>query len=99
MGAGKRSIKYLAPLLGTVPRRVATRFETPGQRETYRKYRRGLIKSRILDLMQEGKSKQAYRMIDAWNRSNPSDAFYIEDVGIDAQFERAKRKAEKRANP
>ncbi len=99
MGAGKRSAKYLAPLLGTVPRRIATRFETPGQRETYRKYRRGIIKSRILDLLQEGKSMQAYKMIDAWNRANPNDAFYIEDIGIDAQFERAKRKAEKRAKP
>ena len=42
---------------------------------------------------------QAYKMIDAWNRANPNDAFYIEDIGIDAQFERAKRKAEKRAKP
>ena len=99
MGAAKRSVKYLAPLLGTVPRRVATRFETPGQRETYRKYRRGIIKSRILDLLQDSKPKEAYRLIDAWNRSNPSDAFYIEEYGVEAQFERAQKKAEKRANP
>ena len=99
MGAGKRSVKYLAPLLGTAPRRIAKQFETPGQRETYTTYRRGIIRGRVLDALIDGKDKEASKIIMAWNRANPYDAFFYEDIGVDAIFDRLEKKYEKRAKP
>jgi len=99
MGAGKRAAKYLLPIFGTVPRRLAKRLETRGQRETYTTYRRGIIRSRVLDALISGNDKEAFKLVDAWNRANPHKAFYLEDIGIDAIYERLKTKAEKRAKP
>ena len=99
IGAAKRAPKYLAPILGTVPRRVSKQFETEGQRETYTRYRRGIIRGRILDALLEGKDKEANRMIQAWNRANPADSFFVEDIGVDAIIDRAYKKAVKRAKP
>ena len=99
MGAGKRAAKYLLPIFGTVPRRFAKRLETKGQKETYTTYRRGIIRSRVLDALIGGNDKEAFKLVNAWNRSNPHKAFYLEDIGIDALYERLKTKAEKRAKP
>ena len=99
IGAGKRAPKYIAPILGTVPRRISKRLETPGQRETYTRYRRGIIRGRILDALLEGNGKEASRMMRAWNRANPSGAFYVEDIGVEALIDRAYKRAEKRAKP
>ena len=99
IGAGKRAPKYIAPILGTVPRRISKRLETPGQRETYTRYRRGIIRGRILDALLEGNGKEASRMMQAWNRANPSGAFYVEDIGVEALIDRAYKRAEKRAKP
>ena len=101
MGFGSRLPKYIAPILGTVPRRVSKQFETEGQRETYTRYRRGIIRGRILDAMIDGKKDEARRMINAWNRANPriEDKLYPEDYGISAQFERRMKKREKRRKP
>ena len=99
IGAGKRAPKYLAPILGTVPRRLSKRLETSGQKETYTRYRRGIIRGRILDALLEGKDKEANRMMQSWNRANPSSAFYVEDIGVEAIFDRAYKKAVKRTKP
>ena len=99
IGAGKRSIKYLTPIFGTVPRRFAKRFETEGQRETYTTYRRGIIRGRVLDALIDGKDKEASKIIMAWNNANPYDAFFYEDIGIEAIFDRLEKKYEKRAKP
>ena len=99
IGAGKRAPKYLAPILGTVPRRLSKRLETPGQKETYTRYRRGIIRGRILDALLEGKDREANRMMQSWNRANPSSAFYVEDIGVEAIFDRAYKKAVKRTKP
>jgi len=99
IGAAKRAPKYLAPMLGTAPRRLSKRLETTGQKETYTRYRRGIIRGRILDALLEGKDKEANRMIQAWNRANPTDSFFVEDIGVDAIIDRAYKKAVKRAKP
>jgi len=99
IGFGKRAPKYLAPIFGTVPRRISKQFETEGQRETYTRYRRGIIRGRILDAMINGKDKEATKIIMAWNRANPYEAFYYEDIGVDAIFERLEKKYEKSINP
>tara|TARA_R110001599_G_C11995061_1_gene636462 strand:- start:63 stop:767 length:705 start_codon:yes stop_codon:yes gene_type:complete len=99
IGAGKRSMKYLAPIFGTAPRRIAKQFETEGQKETYTRYRRGIIKGRVLDALIDGKDKEANKIIEAWNRANPYDAFFYEDIGVEAIFDRLEKKYEKRAKP
>ena len=99
IGAGKRSMKYLAPIFGTVPRRISKQFETEGQKETYTRYRRGIIKGRVLDALIDGKDKEANKIIEAWNRANPYDAFFYEDIGVEAIFDRLEKKYEKRAKP
>ena len=99
LGSLERSPKYLAPLLGTAPRRISKRFETKGQKETYTRYRKGIIKGRILDALIDGNSGQASRMILAWNRANKRDAFYIEDINVEAIYDRLRKKAEKRRKP
>ena len=101
MGFGSRLPKYIAPVLGTMPRRASKRLETKGQRETYTRYRRGIIRGRILDAMIAGNRNEARRMINAWNRANPKikDKFYPEDYGVSAIFERRLKKREKRAKP
>ena len=95
----KRSVKYIAPILGTASRRVSKRAETPGQKETYTRYRRGIIKGRILDSMLAGNDKEAVKIMDAWNRANPYEAFFYEDIGVEAIFDRLEKKYEKRAKP
>ena len=98
-GATLRAPKYLAPIFGTVPRRLSKQVETPGQRETYTSYRRGIIKGRVLDALIDGKNKEASKIIQAWNRANPYEAFFYEDISIEAIFGRLEKRYEKRANP
>ena len=99
IGAYKRSPKYFAPILGTVPRRFARRFETPGQKETQTRYRKGITRSRILDLFIDEREEEGYRVMDAWNKSNPDNQIFYEDVGQDAIFDRIQKKYEQSLNP
>lgn len=99
IGAYKRSPKYFAPILGTVPRRIAMQFETPGQKETYTRYRKGITRSRILDLFIEDREQEAYRVMDAWNRSNPENQIFYDDVDHNAIFDRVQKQYEKSFNP
>ena len=99
IGAYKRSPKYFAPILGTVPRRIAMQFETPGQKETYTRYRKGITRSRILDLFIKDREQEAYRVMDAWNRSNPENQIFYDDVDHNAIFDRVQKQYEKSFNP
>ena len=99
IGAGKRAAKHLSPIFGTVTRRVAKRAETPGQEETYIRYRKGIIKGRILDSFINEKPKEAFKILEAWNRTYPADGIFIEDIGPDAIFDRVMKKYEKRMRP
>ena len=99
VGTAQRSLKYFAPMFGTVPRRITQRAETPGQEETYVRYRRGIVKGRILDYLIDGKNKDASKTMLAWNNTYPEEAIFYDDVGVDALFERIEKKYEKRQNP
>jgi len=96
---GQRSLKYLAPIFGTVPRRLAQNLETEGQKETYTKYRRGIVKGRVLDAFIDDNETEAVKIMDAWNRAYPE--LYIESDEIDgnAIYDRLIKKEEKRYNP
>ena len=94
-----RMPKYYAPIFGTVPRRVAKQLEPTGQKQSYLEYRKGLLRSRILDHLIDGNSEMATRLIRKWNKSNPSEAFYYDDVSFDAVYKRLENKYKKRATP
>ena len=51
IGAAKRFPKYIAPLLGTAPRRYLERYEPSGQRQAYVKRRKQIIIPRITDAL------------------------------------------------
>ena len=99
VGSAQRSLKYFAPMFGTTPRRLAQQFETEGQKETYVRYRRGIVRGRILDYLIDGKDKDASKTLLAWNRSYPEEALFYDDIGVDAIFERLEKKYEKRLKP
>tara|TARA_R100000234_G_scaffold17132_1_gene9357 strand:+ start:8394 stop:12377 length:3984 start_codon:yes stop_codon:yes gene_type:complete len=99
IGAVKRMPKYIFPIFGTVPRRLAFRLETAGQKEQYRKTRKGAIRQRILDAFIKGNEKEGLKLIYAWNNANPYNMLYYEDYGVDAIYERLEYKAKKRAMP
>ena len=96
VGAYARAPKYIAPIFGTVPRRLAKQLETPGQRETYQRYRKGIIKGRILDALINGQPKEAGKLINAWNSSNQDKPMTDTDISINAVYDRLRKKYEKR---
>ena len=96
---GQRSIKYLAPIFGTVPRRIAQQAETEGQKETYTRYRKGIVKGRILDAFINDNEKEAIKIMDAWNRAYPEDGIYSDDIDSNAIYDRIIKKEKKRYNP
>ena len=91
--------KYIAPIFGTVPRRLAQRIEPAGQKESYVKYRKGLTRSKILDFLIEGDSIRATRLIKNWNRSFPQNPILYDDIGVSEITDRLLKKAKKKANP
>ena len=96
---GQRSLKYFAPIFGTAPRRFLQQFETEGQKETYIKYRRGIVKGRMLDAFLDGNEKEALKIMKAWNNAYPREYFNYKDYGVDALYDRRMKKQEKRMNP
>jgi hypothetical protein len=91
--------KYVAPVLGTVPRRLAERIEPEGQRTSYIKYRKGLTRAKILDHIIDGNSVKATRLLNNWNRTFPQNPLLYDDISVDEITKRIIRKAKKRANP
>lgn len=96
---GQRSLKYIAPIFGTVSRRLAQQFETEGQKETYIKYRRGIVKGRMLDAFIDENDAEAYKIMKAWNNAYPEEYFTSDDMDSNAIYDRIKKKEEKRYNP
>ena len=99
LGALQRMPKYLAPIFGTVPRRLAQRIEPSGQKESYVKYRKGFTRSKILDYIIGGDSIRATRLIKNWNRSFPQNPILYDDIGVDDITKRILRKAKKKLKP
>ena len=95
----QRAIKNVAPIGGTIPRRLAQRVETKGQRAAYVKYRYSKIHPRILDYMSDGNNRMAQRLIREWNRSFPERPIMYDDIGPKAINRRLMNKYKKRMNP
>lgn len=99
VGALKRMPKYIAPALGTVPRRLAERIKPEGQRKADVKRRKGIVKTKIFEYIIDGNEIMSSRLIGNWNRSNPENPIMYDDIDADALYNFLKKKAERRANP
>ena len=72
IGAALRAPKYLAPLLGTIPRRGLQRFErkfAPGQREAYVKRLKQIRLPEVKQAIIDGDSNKAFRIIENFNNA------------------------------
>ena len=72
IGAALRAPKYLAPLLGTIPRRGLQRFErkfAPGQREAYVKRLKQVRLPEVKQAIIDGDSNKAFRIIENFNNA------------------------------
>ena len=72
IGAALRAPKYIAPLLGTIPRRGLERFErklAPGQRESYVKRIKQIRLPEIKQAIIDGDSDKAFRIIQNYNNA------------------------------
>ena len=97
LGTAKRLPKYVAPILGTVPRRFAEKFEPVGQRNAYvlriKQLRLGDIRDAIID----GNSDKAVRLIQDYNRTyGAENPILYDDYDADAITERIINRIKKR---
>ena len=97
---GQRALRNIAPVFGTIPRRLMERqFETTGQRKSYVKFRYSKIHPRILDYMIDGNYRMSQRLIREWNKSFPERPIMYDDIGPKAINRRLENKYEKQMNP
>ena len=100
LGTALRIPRYIAPVLGTVPRRALERIEPAGQREGYVGRIKQLKLAEIKDALIEGDSNKATRLIFDYNRTyGAENPITWENYNSDALTERIINKAKKRANP
>ena len=76
-----------------------TGFETEGQKETYTKYRRGIVKGRMLDAFINDNEAEALKIMKAWNNAYPEEYFTSDDMDASAIYDRIIKKEEKRLKP
>jgi hypothetical protein len=81
---GQRAARNVAPVFGSVGRRLLSRLETEGQRKNYVKYRLTKIRPRILDYLIEGNDRMANRLVREWNNSFPERPLTYDDIDVDA---------------
>jgi hypothetical protein len=92
----RRGTRAATPILGSVlGRRVARAIETPQQRIEIEKQRRGRVKSKILDLLIEGKKELAVKNIKQWNSRFPEQAFNGQDINFGVLYTRILQKRKK----
>jgi hypothetical protein len=92
----RRAPKKASRILGAFPSRLATRLQTDQQKESYLTFRRGVLKSRILDALIAKNKRKAMQVLEEWNKAYPEKRFTYEDISIDAVIKRYKKKLERR---
>jgi len=79
----QRSAKYLSPILGTVPKRLARLAETPKQRADRRRAMLGITKKKIFDYMLEDNDIMVKRIIREWNNAFTERPLMMDDIGVE----------------
>ena len=94
--AVRRGAVGSARLLGALPWRIATIFQTKQQEDQYLTFRKGVIKSRILDAIIAKNKRKAMRILKEWNEAYPEKRLTYDDIGAGAVLDRIKRKRDRR---
>ena len=94
--AVRRGAVGSARLLGALPGRIATNFQTKQQEDQYLTFRKGVIKSRILDAIIAKNKRKAMRILKEWNEAYPEKRLTYDDIGAGAVLDRIKRKRDRR---
>ena len=86
--AMRRSIKPVASIFGTVPSRALSKLQTPAQKIETLKQRKSKLKSRLLDLLIEGKSDLVIKNIKQWNSKFPEVPITGDDINYRVAYKR-----------
>ena len=79
----QRSAKYISPILGTVPKRLAKQLETPKQRADRRRTMLTSTKKKIFDYMLNENDTMVKRLIREWNNAFPERPLMMDDIGVE----------------
>ena len=89
----RRGARAATPVLGSVlGRKVARAIETPQQKLDILKQRKGRVRSKILDLIIEGKKELALKNIKQWNSRFPEQAINPQDINFSVLYNRVLQK-------
>jgi len=92
----RRSLRDSTPIFGTVlGKKLARVVETPQQKVDLLNSRKSKLKSKVLDLMIEGKSELAIKNVEQWNKKYPEFAFAPKDINFDTLYRRVLNKRKK----
>lgn len=89
----RRNAYSLAGILGTYPRALSKQLLTEPQITSRREFRKSREKTRIFELLLEGKAKRAGDGVAEWNDANPENPIRIDEVDSTAFKNWVKRKA------
>ena len=93
--AMRRSIKPVASVFGTIPSRALSKLQTPAQKIDTLKQRKSKLKSKLLDLLIEGKSALVIKNIKQWNSKFPEVPITGDDINFKVAYARIIRKNQK----
>ena len=93
--AMRRSIKPVASVFGTIPSRALSKLQTPAQKIDTLKQRKSKLKSKLLDLLIDGKSALVIKNIKQWNSKFPEVPITGDDINFKVAYARIARKNQK----
>jgi len=77
----QRAVKYVAPIFGTLPKRLARRLETPKQRADRRRTMLTSTKKKIFDYMLRDNDVMVKRLVREWNAEFTERPLMMDDIG------------------
>jgi hypothetical protein len=94
----RTTVKAL-PIFGGVPKQISKRLETKGLKEGRISAEKGRTRTKVFDLMLEGKDKQAYKLINNWNKNRPTNPLTYDDIDFIALYKYVVGKEKVKAKP
>tara|TARA_R100000734_G_C3318500_1_gene112721 strand:+ start:1272 stop:4940 length:3669 start_codon:yes stop_codon:yes gene_type:complete len=89
----RRALHKAAPMFGSFPKRISERFiATEGQKRDAEKARKSRVKARILDLMIDGKTENALKNLNQWNKSFPRNPLTYDDISAKSIYRKVLNK-------
>ena len=79
----RRAAKYVAPVFGTMPKRLARLAETPKQRADRRRTMLTSTKKKIFDYMLSDNDTMVKRLVREWNLAFPERPLMMDDIGVE----------------